>query len=285
MNNQYSPGTHSLFEPGNVAVITGAASGIGLAAAKRFLALGMNVVLFDRDEGALADLASANPDTVRYRTGDVSRYEDLEKLKDLAFSAYGSVNVLMNNAAIGGEGSDNWKGLDAWRRVIDVNLWGVVNGVQAFTAAMLAQNAPGAIINTGSKQGITNPPGVPAYGTAKAAVKAMTEQLAHGLREEQASVTAHLLVPGWTYTGLTHAPDGKQPKGSWLPEQVVERMIHSVNAGDFYIICPDDAVTPEVDAKRILWSAGDIAENRPALSRWDPKWKEQFDAFLNAPKG
>lgn len=271
---------HSLFCPGNVAVITGAASGIGLAAAKRFLALGMHVVLFDRDEAPLASLAAAHPDNVRYLAGDVSRYEDLEQLKDLAFTTHGSVNVLMNNAAIGGEGSDNWQGLDTWRKVIDVNLWGVVHGVQAFTAAMLAQGAPGAIINTGSKQGITNPPGVPAYGTAKAAVKAMTEQLAHGLREEKAAITAHLLVPGWTFTGLTHAPDGKQPKGSWLPEQVVERMISSVQAGDFYIICPDDAVSPALDAARIVWAAEDITENRPALSRWDPEWKGRFEAFV-----
>lgn len=280
MSNEYSAHTQSLFRPGNVAVITGAASGIGLAAAQRFIALGMKVVLFDKEESGLAALASGNPENVRYLAGDVSRYEDLEQLKDLAFSAYGSVNVLMNNAAIGGEGSDNWKGIDAWRRIIDVNLWGVVNGVHAFTEAMLAQGAPAAIINTGSKQGITNPPGVPAYGSAKAAVKAMTEQLAHGLRQEQAAVSAHLLVPGWTFTGMTHAPDGKQPKGSWLPEQVVERMISSVDAGDFYIICPDDAVSPQLDAARILWSAGDITENRPALSRWDTEWQGRFDEFI-----
>jgi NAD(P)-dependent dehydrogenase (short-subunit alcohol dehydrogenase family) len=145
---------------------------------------------------------------------------------------------------------------------------------------MLEQGSPGAMINTGSKQGITNPPGVPAYGTAKAAVKTMTEQLAHGLREEKTQVTAHLLVPGWTFTGMSNAPDGQQPKGGWLPEQVVERMINSVDDGDFYIICPDDAVSPELDAARIQWSAGDIIENRPALSRWDAAWTERFEAFI-----
>ncbi|TCU54679.1 short-subunit dehydrogenase [Novosphingobium sp. PhB57] len=274
-----------LIARGNVAVITGAASGIGRAAAERFANTGMRLVLFDQDEAALAALADRLGAGVRFLAGDVSRIEDVERLRDSAFDAFGSVTLLMNNAAIGGEGGDNWTGLNTWRRTLDVNLWGVVNGVHAFTATMNAQGQPGAIINTGSKQGITNPPGRPAYAVAKAGVRTLTEQLAHGLREAHSRVTAHLLVPGWTFTGMTSTPDGRQPEGSWAPEQVVERMILGVEVGDFYIICPDGAVSPEMDAARIAWGAGDLTENRPALSRWHPDWKEQFDAFVERRHG
>ncbi len=266
--------------PGNVAVITGAASGIGRAAAGTFAKAGMRLVLFDRDEAALEALAVTLGAEARVLAGDVSLIEDVERLRDLAFEAFGRVNLLMNNAAVGGEGSDNWSGLDAWRRIIDVNLWGVVHGVHAFAPAMLAQDARGAIVNTGSKQGITNPPGYPAYAVAKAGVRTLTEQLAHGLREAGGQVSAHLLVPGWTYSGMTAAPGSARPEGMWSAEQVVEQMIAGVQAGDFYIICPDGNVSSELDAARILWGAQDLAENRPALSRWHPEWKERFERFV-----
>lgn len=270
----------SLFAAGKVAVITGAASGIGRAAAERLAQSGMRLVLFDRDEATLSSLAAGLPGETRVLAGDVSQITDVERLRDLALDAFGQVDVLMNNAAIGGEGSGNWTGLDAWHRIIDVNLWGVVNGVHAFTETMVSQGTRGAIINTGSKQGITNPPGFPAYAVAKAGVRTLTEQLGHGLREKSATVSAHLLVPGWTFTGMTNAPDGKKPDGAWTADQVVALMIERVDVGDFYIICPDGAVTPELDAARILWGAGDLAENRPALSRWHPDWKDRFDAFI-----
>lgn len=269
-----------LFTAGNVAVITGAASGIGKAAAERFAALGMRLVLADRDEAKLAAVAGNLATDVRPVACDVSRFEDVERLRNAAFSAFGSVNVLMNNAAIPGTGSDNWTGLDAWRKIIDINLWGVVHGVHAFTPALLEQGTRAAIINTGSKQGITNPPTFPAYNVAKSGVKMLTEQLAHGLREASPLVTAHLLVPGWTFTGMTNAPDGEKPAGTWSSSQVVDRMVAAVEAGDFYIICPDNTVSSEVDAARILWSAQDMTENRPALSRWHPDWKDRFDSFI-----
>ncbi len=270
-----------LFAAGNVAVITGAASGIGRAAAERLAQAGMRLVLFDRDAAGLAAVAGSLSAELRTMTGDVSQIADVERLRDAAFEAFGSVSVLMNNAAIGGAGSDNWSGLEAWRKIIEVNLWGVVNGVHAFTPALIRQESRAAIINTGSKQGITNPPGAPAYNVAKAGVKTLTEQLAYGLREANSAVSAHLLVPGWTFTGLTSTPDGKQPPGAWLPGQVVERMIAGVEAGDFYIICPDNMVPSELDAARILWGAQDMTQNRPALSRWHPDWKVRFDSFIS----
>ena len=280
MSNPHPGELPSLFSRNNVAVITGAASGIGRAAAQRCAQAGMRLVLFDRQTAPLADLAQTLPVEVRHLAGDVSRTEDVERLRDLAFDSFGSVSVLMNNAAISGKGSNNWTGLDAWRRIMEVNLWGVVNGVHAFTPRLLEQESRSAIINTGSKQGITNPPGFPAYAVAKAGVRTLTEQLAHGLREANAPVTAHLLVPGWTFTGMSNAPGGRQPDGTWTAAQVVDRMIESVEAGDFYIICPDGTVSPELDAARILWGAQDMVENRPALSRWHPDWKGRFDMFV-----
>src|SRR5262245_47874492 len=280
MSNPQPGELPSLFSSNNVAVITGAASGIGRAAAQRCAEAGMRLVLFDRDSAPLADLAQALPVEVRHLAGDVSRMEDVERLRDFAFDSFGSVSVLMNNAAISGKGSDNWTGLEAWRRIMEVNLWGVVNGVHAFTPRLLEQESRSAIINTGSKQGITNPPGSPAYAAAKAGVRTLTEQLAHGLREAKAPVTAHLLVPGWTFTGMSNAPDGRQPVGAWTAAQVVDRMIEGVAAGDFYIICPDGTVSSELDAARILWGAQDMIENRPALSRWHPDWKSRFDTFV-----
>lgn len=271
--------SETLFASGSTAVITGAASGIGRAAATRFAGLGMNLVLFDRDEAPLAELAAALPGA-RYLAGDVREIADLEQLRDLAYANFGAVTLLMNNAAIGGEGSDNWAGLDAWRRIVDINLWGVVGGVHVFAPAMLAQESRAAIVNTGSKQGITNPPGFPTYAVAKAGVRTLTEQLEHGLREAGGQVSAHLLVPGWTWTGMTSGAGGEKPEGAWTAEQVVDRMVAGIDAGDFYILCPDNAVTPELDAARILWGAGDLAENRPALSRWHADWKDAFEGFV-----
>src|SRR5579863_5182569 len=156
----------SVFERGNVAVVTGAASGIGRAAAGIFAARGMKLCLFDREGDALAELAASLPNASAV-AGDVSRYEDVERLRDVAYEAFGAVHVLMNNAAIG-HGSKSWGTLPRWREILGVNLMGVVHGVEAFAPRMLAQGGPAAIVNTGSKQGITNPPGDPAYATAKA---------------------------------------------------------------------------------------------------------------------
>jgi NAD(P)-dependent dehydrogenase (short-subunit alcohol dehydrogenase family) len=278
-------GSDSPFAPGKVAVITGAASGIGRAAAQRFAGLDMRLVLFDRDEAKLSDVAASLKAETKTVAGDVGQIADVESLRDTAFESFGEVNVLMNNAAIGDRAGDNWSGLDVWRRILDVNLWGVINGVHAFTPAMLEQGTPAAIINTGSKQGITNPPGSPAYAVSKAGVRTLTEQLAHGLLESGKPVTAHLLVPGWTYTGMTNAPDGKQPAGTWTADQVVEQLMSSVEAGDFYVICPDGMVTAELDSARIRWGAQDMTENRPALSRWHPVWKDRFEAFIRKELG
>lgn len=263
--------------PGRVAVVTGGASGIGLAAARAFAAAGMRVWLLDRPGEAL-DAAAASVEGATALAVDVADPAAMAA----AAAAIGPVAVLMNNAGIGG-GGDVLADPAAWTRIIGVNLMGVLHGVQSFVPAMLASGESGLVINTGSKQGITQPPGNTAYNVSKSGVKALTEGLAHTLREQAGDrVTAHLLIPGFTYTGMTARRSAEKPPAAWTPEQVVERMLERLAAGDFYILCPDGETTPEQDARRIAWAAGDLIENRPALSRWHPEWKAAFERFMGS---
>src|SRR5258708_18999670 len=164
---------------------------------------------------------------------------------------------------------------------LQVNLWGIIYGTQVFVPNMIAQDYPGLVINTGSTQGITTPPGDPAYNVSKAGVKAFTESLQHELRNAAGGRTsAHLLIPGFVFTGLTAKGRTERPAGAWTPEQTVDFMIERVGAGDFYILCPDNDVPRQLDERRILWAAGDIVENRPALSRWHPDYAKAFAAFV-----
>ena len=115
-------------------------------------------------------------------------------------------------------------------------------------------------------------------------MKVLTEGLAHSLRNvEGCQVTAHLLVPGSTFTGMTARGRTEKPPGSWTPDQVVDMLIERMGNGDFYIICPDNDVTTDVDNRRVLWAAEDIIRNRPALSRWHPDYADEFVAFLASP--
>ena len=270
---------HPALREGKTAVITGAADGIGLAAAKIFRELGLNVVMADVTGRKLKQEAEAIG-ALAVPT-DVADRAAVEALKAVALEKFGAVAVLMNNAGVGG-GGDAFAGDDAWSRILDVNLWGVINGVQIFGEEMALSGRPGLIINTGSKQGITQPPGDTAYNVSKSAVKALTEGLAHTLRQtEGCQVTAHLLIPGYTFTGMTKRGPGPKPAAAWTPEQVVHFMLARIEAGDFYILCPDNDVTRAVDEKRMAWAMGDIIENRPALSRWHPDWKDAFAAFVD----
>jgi short-subunit dehydrogenase len=149
---------------------------------------------------------------------------------------------------------------------------------------MLEAGKPAFVINTGSKQGITTPPGNPPYNVSKAALKAYAEALQHELRNTPgAHISAHLLIPGFTFTGI-NAALGSKPPAAWTPEQVVDFMLASLARGDFYILCPDNDVTRDMDERRMQWAVDDIIKNRPALSRWHPDYKAEFEAFMAAPR-
>jgi NAD(P)-dependent dehydrogenase (short-subunit alcohol dehydrogenase family) len=194
------------------------------------------------------------------------------------------VSVLMNNAGVGTRGKP-WENPEGWRKVLEVNLWGAINGVQAFVPEMLARGLPGAIVNTGSKQGITTPPGGAAYNVSKAGLKVLTEQLAHELRNvDGARITAHLLVPGSTFTGMTARGGGEKPPHSWTADQVAEELMQALDLGQFYILCEDNETTRDMDERRIQWAADDLIKNRPALSRWRPDYAEAFKAYMAAPR-
>jgi NAD(P)-dependent dehydrogenase (short-subunit alcohol dehydrogenase family) len=282
---------HPAIAPGRVAVITGGASGIGLAAARKFASAGMKVVLADLKGDALdqaaasvAEAAKGGKADVRAVPTDVGVLEDVQRLKQIAYQSFGEVAVLMNNAGIG-SGGGPFENYERWQRVLAVNLWGVINGVQTFAQAMAAQGTPAAIINTGSKQGITTPPGDTAYNVSKAGVKVLTEGLAHSLRNlPGCKVTAHLLIPGHVWTGITgRKPDAlpnEKPKGAWTPEQTVDFLLERLGDGDFYILCPDNDVPHALDARRVQWAADDIIQNRPALSRWHPDFADKFAAYV-----
>jgi NAD(P)-dependent dehydrogenase (short-subunit alcohol dehydrogenase family) len=278
---------HAAMSPNHVAVITGGASGIGLAAAMRFAGLGMKVCIADigtnrlaEAEAKISSVASGGAAGVMAIAADVSRIEDVSVLEQAVRERFGGADILMNNAGVQ-PGSEVFGRLQIWQRVLGVYLWGVIHGSQVFAPRMIARGRPGLIINTGSKQGITTPPGDPAYNVSKAGVKAFTEALQHELRNAaQGRISAHLLIPGFVFTGLTAKGRSEKPAAAWTPEQTVDFMIERIDAGDFYILCPDNDVPRKLDERRILWAAGDIVENRPALSRWHPDYAEAFAEFV-----
>ncbi|KAH9922970.1 NAD-P-binding protein [Fomitopsis serialis] len=280
-------GVHPVIHTGRVAVITGAGSGIGRAAALELAKIGMKVAIADVNEEPLSKVGAeltkvVGEGNVLVVPTDVSKLEDVVRLRDTVYEAWGEVAVLMNNAGIGLP-SKSWEGIDAWRKTFDVNVFGVLNVQQTFVPSIIHQENPAVIINTGSKQGITNPPGNPAYNASKAAVKSLTEGLAHELRNNvpAANVTAHLFVPGWTWTGMTGDSSGaEKPAGAWTAQETVLYMLDYVRQGKFYILVPDNDTRREVDQLRILWGAGDLVEGRPALSRWHKDYKALFDDYI-----
>ncbi|KAI2475482.1 Short chain dehydrogenase family protein [Pyrenophora tritici-repentis] len=296
----------SPFRPSAHALITGGASGIGHAVARLCLSHSMHVTLVDNSASALShaqttlqDLAKEKNATLSIICADVSSRSDWARIKQIVNGAQ-NVDFLMLNAGVGGGGSGNgtktWGDSGYFDEVLGTNLGGVVEGLNVFVPGFL-RDAGGkdggadagadrekvnkAIVVTGSKQGITNPPGNPAYNASKAAVKTLTEHLSWYFRGT--GVGVHLLVPGWTFTGLAgNTPTNTTPKpdGAWSADQVAEYMYEKMQENKFYIVCPDGQVTEEMDRKRMLWSVGDVVEGRPPLSRWREEWKGEVERWM-----
>jgi len=275
----------TIIKEANVAVITGGASGIGLAAARRFAEAGMFVTIADRNADQLAEARAelegiAGEANIMAVETDVAHRHELEALERAVQQRFARVHVLMNNAGIQPDTSI-FSAEANWDHILAVNLMGVIHGTQVFGPNMLAHGEPGLIINTGSKQGITTPPGNPAYNVSKAGVKVFTEALQHELRNtEGARLSAHLLIPGFVYTALTKGDRTEKPDAAWTPAQTVDFMMESLERGDFYILCPDNDVPRALDERRMAWAIGDVIENRPPLSRWHPDYAEEFRAFV-----
>ncbi len=277
---------HPALTSESVATVTGGASGIGLASAELLAAEGMRLAIVDNRESLLAPaaerLVAAGAPDVMAEAVDVSDLGALQALEARIADRYGGTDILMSNAGIQ-PGSAMFANGGDWQRILGVNLWGVINCGRVFAPRMIARGRPGAIISTGSKQGITTPPGDPAYNVSKAGVKAFAEALAHELRNtDGCRVTAHLLIPGFVFTDLTRRGRAEKPAGAWTPEQTALFMLEGLHRGDFYILCPDNDVDRATDEKRMAWAIGDIVKNRPALSRWHPDHAAAFEAFLKS---
>ncbi len=274
-------------KPGHVAVVTGGASGIGLAACRRYAATGLSVVVADLPGAALdaaaRTIAADSPrgaEAVQAVATDVASQSSLAALVQAVAGRFGRIDAVMANAGVQ-PGSAILGEAENWDHILAVNLHGVIDTVRAFLPGLLSGGGPGLVVITGSKQGITTPPGDPAYNVAKAGVKAFAEAVQHELRNRpDCAVTTHLLIPGFVFTPLTANGRTEKPAAAWTPEQTVEFMLDRLEHGDFYILCPDNDVSRALDEKRILWAAGDIVENRPPLSRWHPDYGDAFAAFL-----
>jgi NAD(P)-dependent dehydrogenase (short-subunit alcohol dehydrogenase family) len=202
---------------GKVAVITGAASGIGRAMVDRFGAAGMKVVLADIEKGALDDavasVTAAGVDAIGVPT-DVSDGAAVEALRDAALDRYGAIHVACNNAGVGTGGKVWEQTVDDWQWVLGVNLWGVIHGVRTFVPVMLRQGA-GHIVNTASMAGLTSPPFMGIYNVTKHAVVTLSETLFTELQLEAADVGVSVLCPGWVKTNLADAERNRPGQSSF----------------------------------------------------------------------
>ncbi len=191
---------------GRVAVITGGASGIGLALAKRAAGEGMKIVLADIEDAALeravGEIKALGAEAVGVRT-DVAKGESVEALGKATLDAFGAVHLVFNNAGVGGVRAKAWECTSAdWQWVMGVNVWGVINGVRVFTPIMLKQGEPGHIVNTASVAGFLAVGSTAPYAVSKHAVVALSEVLYHDLKEAGGKVGASVLCPAWVATGI-----------------------------------------------------------------------------------
>ena len=290
--------------------------GIGRAACLSFAKAGMNVWMVDIDadelEAAFAlvqtTAAAIGPATIESRVVDVADAAAMEGLAQEVFAgSSGGCHILMNNAGTG-QGGDSMTNVATVQKVLGVNTYGPIHGCLAFCPKMKARQEPGIVINTGSKQGITMPPGNLTYNVSKAALKAYTEGLEHDLMkarvDEGGKLRAALLIPGWVNTSIVlkvqrdqaeakgdlssfdadqvFFHEDKPAQGAWMPQQVIDFMVQELDQGRFYIVCPDNDVDRHTDNLRMTWTMQDITEDRAPLSRWHPDYQDQFTDFLAA---
>ncbi len=190
---------------GKVAVITGGASGIGFAMAKRFAAEGMKLVLADIEDSALqnaaAELTATGAEVLAVRT-DVSKFEDIQDLANRAVDRFGKVHIVCNNAGVATGGFLAEATIRDWQWVVGVNLFGVINGVQAFLPILLKQGEECHIINTASIAGLIVGPGMGIYCATKHAVVALSEALYHEMKLMKTNIGVSVLCPAWVNTRI-----------------------------------------------------------------------------------
>lgn len=199
---------------GKVAVVTGAASGIGNALCRRFAAEGMKVVLADIEADALerarAELAAEGCDTHAVRT-DVSQADDVQRLAESSLEAFGRIHLVCNNAGVF-TGGCAWEApLSDYEWVVNVNVWGVIHGIRSFVPILLSQNEPAHLVNTASMAGVTSTPYTSAYTMSKHAVVALSETLFHELSVETAPVGVSVLCPELINTGIARSERNRPP--------------------------------------------------------------------------
>jgi NAD(P)-dependent dehydrogenase (short-subunit alcohol dehydrogenase family) len=241
---------------GKVAVVTGAASGIGLGMATRFAQEGMKVVLADVEEPALqaavTKLTQAEHQVIGVPT-DVSKPESVDALAKNAVETYGKVHVLCNNAGVGGGRGLLWEAsLKDWQWLINVNLWGVIHGMRAFVPAMLAHGEEAHVVNTASMAGITAGSGI--YGVTKHAVVSLSESLYIQLRMVQSMMGVSVLCPGFVKTNIADASRNRppelqnenEPPLNPIEVMIGERMRQAIAGG----IAPEEVGGMVVDAVR-----------------------------------
>jgi len=237
---------------GRVAVVTGAASGIGRALCERFAREGMKVVMADVERDRLAqaadELVRGGAEVAAVRT-DVSRADDLVELRDTALERFGAVHVLCNNAGVFAGGL-SWDAVATdWEWVMGVNVYGMLHGIRAFVPAMLERGEPGHVVNTCSMAGLINMPLSGAYSVSKHAALSLTETLYHELRIKQAKIGVSALCPELIRTRIGHSERNrpahlKRPAGESTPEQtLVEQAIKTSTEG---------GIDPSVMAERVV---------------------------------
>jgi NAD(P)-dependent dehydrogenase (short-subunit alcohol dehydrogenase family) len=201
---------------GRTAVVTGAAGGIGLALAERFVREGMNVVVSDVDAGRLeraAQQIAGDGASVLAVAGDVSRWEDVERLARDTAATYGDAHVLCNNAGVQLTGTAWEFELREWEWQLGVNLWGVIHGIKAFVPGMLEHGEAARIVNTASVGGLVAFPGMAIYAASKFGVVGLSESLAHDLRDRGSRIGVSILCPGPVMSELRENSALLQPGG------------------------------------------------------------------------